>query len=95
MRKKQSLMTGRRSGVQDRLGLQIRAQGRRFVSTHLAGQLGVVQPARVTQRSGTIWTPTPFWRFGSVATVATTRRGGLLQGRQLVSHPEFSKWRFF
>jgi hypothetical protein len=71
-------MTGWRCGVKNRLGLQVRSQGRRFVSTHLAGQLGIVQPARVTQRSGTIWTPAPFWCFGSVTAVATTRRGRLL-----------------
>ena len=76
--KRASLMTGWRCGIENRLGLQVRSQGRRFVSAHLAGQLGVVQPAGVAQRSGTIWTPTPFRCFGSVTAVATTRRGCLL-----------------
>lgn len=71
-------MTGRRCGVEHRLGLEIRSQ-RHFVRAHLACQLGVVQSARVTQRSGTIWPATPFRGFGSVAAVATTRRGRLLQ----------------
>lgn len=79
-------MTGWRSGVKDRLGLQIRSQGRRLVGAHLASQLGVVQTTGVTQRSGTIWTPAPFWRFGSVTTVATTRRSRLLSKR--VSHSD-------
>ena len=84
-------MTGWRCGAEDRLGLQIRSQGRRFVSAHLSGQLGVVQPAGVTQRSGTIWTPTPFWCFGSVTAVATTRRGRLLQEQEMWLATDSSK----
>jgi len=71
-------MTSRGCGVKHTFRLQIRTQGRRLVGAHLASQLGVVQTTCVTQRSGTIWTPTPFWRFGSVTAVATTRRGRLL-----------------
>jgi hypothetical protein len=72
-------MTGWRGGVKHRLGLQIRTQARRLVYAHFASQLGIMQPASVAQRSGTIWTPTPFWCFGSVTAVATTRRGRLLK----------------
>jgi hypothetical protein len=78
-------MTGWRGGVKYRLGLQIRTQARRLVRAHLASQLGIVQPASVTQRPGTIWTPTPFWCFGSVTAVATTRRGRLLK-KNVVSY---------
>jgi hypothetical protein len=70
-------MTGWRGGVKVRPGLEIRTQARRL-RAHFASQLGVVQTAGVTQRPGTVWTPTPFWCFGSVAAVATTRRGSFL-----------------
>lgn len=82
-------MTGWGGGVKDRLWLQVGTQTRRLVRAHLASKLGVVQAAGVTQRPGTIWTPTPFWRFGSVTTVATTRRGGLLG---MVSHTNLVGW---
>lgn len=35
-------MTGWRGGVENRLGLEIRTQARRFVSAHLASQFGVM-----------------------------------------------------